>query len=377
MTFQHKAYKTISLLGLLLFFSTCIGQKTPEEIDKDYPKVGTLGTTVSSLEEGITVIFQDSQDNYWLGGGEKGVYKYTTSSTDKQGKSLRLYTIKDGLCSHAVIGIQEDKLGNIYFDTTDGICQYDGQKFTSLVVSESPGSNEEWKLEADDLWFRMGWNKNGPYRFDGQSLYHLAFPQTARGDAFYAKYPNTSYTPYGIYATYQDSQGRLWFGTTSLGICRYDGESLSWLYEEQLSTTPSGGDFGIRSIIEDKAGYFWFCNTRHRYEILSGVSEKDGALYMNYNRAMGVGFTNENNEVDYPYFLSMTEDDEGDLWMVTYDDGVWRSDGEKLIHYPIESDETEVLLFSIYKDRQGGLWLGTHNAGVYIFKGGKFEPFKP
>ena len=63
--------------------------------------------------------------------------------------------------------------------------------------------------------------------------------------------------------------------------------------------------------------------------------------------------------------------------MVTYKDGVWLNNGEKLIHYPIKDSEKEVLLFSIYKDNQGILWLGTHNAGVYKFNGNTFEKFNP
>lgn len=68
----------------------------------------------------------------------------------------------------------------------------------------------------------MGWNKNGPYRYDGKSLYYLEFPETNQADEFYSKYPNASYNPYGIYTLYNDSKGTVWFGTSSLGVYRYD-----------------------------------------------------------------------------------------------------------------------------------------------------------
>ncbi len=63
--------------------------------------------------------------------------------------------------------------------------------------------------------------------------------------------------------------------------------------------------------------------------------------------------------------------------MVTYNDGVYQNNGERLIHYPIKNGDTDVLLFSIYKDNQGVLWLGTHNASVLKFNGKIFEPFSP
>jgi ligand-binding sensor domain-containing protein len=164
----------------------------------------------------------------------------------------------------------------------------------------------------------------------------------------------------------------VWFGTSSLGACRFDGKSFSWHYEEQLQTTPNGGDFGTRAIFEDKDGFYWFNNTRYRYDILPQSANK-----IEYNKENGVGFTNEKNEVVFPFFLSVTQDNEGNLWMATYDDGVWKYDGRELIHIPIKDGETDVLLFSIYKDNQGAIWLGTQNAGVYKQSGESFERFDP
>jgi len=35
-------------------------------------------------------------------------------------------------------------------------------------------------------------------------------------------------------------------------VCRYDGKSILWLYEDHLTNLPNGGSFGIRAILEDK-----------------------------------------------------------------------------------------------------------------------------
>lgn len=185
---------TILLLSIVALSSACLGQSHRE--------VTRPGKSVSQLEEGIMLVFQDSQNNYWFGGGKQGVYRY-------DGKKLVLYRVEDGLCSTAVVGIQEDQFGNIFFDTSEGVCLYDGQQFTTLAIIDSPASEPEWKLEPDDLWFRMGWDENGPYRYDGKSLYHLEFPRTDRGDEFYENFPNASYTPYGIYTYYKDQKGHL------------------------------------------------------------------------------------------------------------------------------------------------------------------------
>lgn len=56
----------------------------------------------------------------------------------------------------------------------------------------------------------------------------------------------------------------------------------------------------------------------------------------------------------FPYFMSSVIDDEKrDLWLVTYSDGVWRYDGHKLHHYPIEEHGENVLLHSSYNMARG------------------------
>ena len=42
--------------------------------------------------------------------------------------------------------------------------------FIKRKKSRSYHQHDEWKLTADDLWFRMGGGKNGPYRYDGKLL---------------------------------------------------------------------------------------------------------------------------------------------------------------------------------------------------------------
>lgn len=358
----RKILHSIIYLSLFISFFSCKGPNSPNSSKKTKPIIGTL---VSQFDGKISVIFQDEQNNFWFGGNKKGVYKY-------DGTDWTLFSQKEGLCSHAVLGIQEDKFGNLYFDTSEGISKFDGQKFTTLEIIAQEPSQNKWQLEPDDLWFRMGWNKKGPYRYDGQTLYYLEFPKSSLADDFHSKYPNASFSPYGIYSMYKDSKGHIWFGTSSLGTCRFDGKSIQWLYEKHLSETPSGGSFGIRAIIEDKNGHFWFSNTRYRYKIAS-----ENALdSIHYQKEKGMEIPTPNSD-ECIYFMSIIENDTGDLWLTTYDDGVWCKRGNELTHYPIKDGDTDVLLFSMYKDKQGSLWLTTHNAGVYKYNGVDFEKFNP
>lgn len=373
MNLEIKTIYAFLLLIILTVFSSCIGQNAPKAVSdqtsQNREEVNALGKSVAALDKGVMVIFQDQQNNYWFGGAEQGVYKY-------DGENLILYSLKDGLCSTSVLGIQEDKSGNIYFDTFDGVSKFDGQQFTTLTVKESSSTSKaEWKLEPDDLWFRIGWNKNGPYRYDGEFLHFLEFPQTEEANKYLTKHPNAP-TPYGIYSMYTDSKGAVWFGTASLGACRYDGNTVSWLYEKHLVETSDGGNPGIRSILEDKDGYFWFSNTRYRYEMLPGNTVKGGANYLNYRKEDGIAIAKDNGELDYPYFMAITEDNNGEIWLATYDEGVWQNHGEENKNYKIRDGDKGILLFSIYNDNEGVCWLATHGGGIYKFNGQAFEKFE-
>jgi ligand-binding sensor domain-containing protein len=320
------------------------------------------GVTVTQLDKTIWTIYQDKKSNYWFGSKENGVYYYN-------GQRLKHITTENGLVSNEIRGIQEDANGNIFFDTEKGVSKFDGRTFKTLQIANPASPLNDWVLKPDDLWFRMGF-KSGAYRFDGKYLHYLKFPTSSQEITFYKNNPNTSLKPYGLYTIYKDRKGYMWFGTASLGVCRYDGRTLNWHYEEQLQTTPNGGDFGTRAIFEDKNGKIWINNTRFRY-----VIETFGNKSVTFKKESGVGYLNKINEMEFPFFLSITEDNKGNLWMATYESGVWKYNGKELIHYPVKDGATDVLLFTIYKDNKGVLWLGTHNAGVYTFDGHSFEKF--
>lgn len=320
-----------------------------------------IGVTVTQIDKTIWTIYQDKKSNYWFGSKENGVYYYN-------GHRLKHITTQNGLVSNEIRGIQEDANGNIFFDTEKGVSKFDGHTFKTLQMANPDSPLNNWVLKPDDLWFRMGSTKNGAYRFDGKYLQYLKFPTSPQENTFYKNNPNSSLKPYGLYTIYKDRKGFMWFGTASLGVCRYDGKNLNWHYEEQLQTTPNGGDFGTRAIFEDKNGKFWINNTRFRY-----VIETYGNKPITFKKENGIGYLNKTNKMEFPFFLSVTEDNKGNLWLATYEEGVYKYNGKELIHYPIKDGETDVLLFTIYKDNKGALWLGTHNAGVYKFMGKTFE----
>lgn len=339
----------------LTAFICCDGQHQATENKSE--GIANTGQAVSAMDKSIWVIFQDSRNKYWFGSNGSGVYCY-------DGKDLRQFTTKDGLPVNQIRGIQEDKSGNILFDTPKGVARFDGRKLTTLKPVRSTAS--QWKLIPDDLWFKGNGDITGAYRYDGDTLFDLQFSDLNQKE-FNADY--------GVYSIYKDKYGNIWFGTLSAGVARYDGVSLNWLYEKELSVLKDGRVPAVRSILEDKEGFFWLSNILHKYNILR--NDLKGQKTITYDKQEGIEATKQQVYMTLPYYTSAIIDNESSaLWMTNYNEGVWKYDGKNLTQYRIKDGETDVLIVSVYKDKQGKLWLATDNAGVYIFNGKAFEKFR-
>lgn len=337
-------------LSILTTLVSCSGQNSSRTIDLA-PSL-TIGDTVNKLGNNIMSIYQDTKNNYWFGSWEDGLYRY-------DGKTILHFTSTSSLPDNRIEDIKEDKSGNIYFNTSRGISKFDGYNFTTLTLVNS---DNQWKLEPDDLWFKSAQFKDEVFRYDGKFLYKLQLP----------KHPNYS-NPYAVYCIYKDSKGNVWFGTNPLGVFRYNGKSIDWISEVDVTELHDGPANGVRSIIEDKDEYFWF-NSAYRYNIY-GKSNKQKLKF--YDREKNIGNLDGNPDSDFWEYLSIARDKNNDLWIATYANGVWRYDGNKTSYYPVQDEGKDITLFSIYKDNHDELWLGTHKNGVYKFNGSNFERFKP
>ena len=252
--------------------------------------------------------------------------------------------------------------GNIFFTTYEGISRFDGQSFLTLDSSSQVNPNG-WKLQPDDLWFVGPPDTGVVFRYDGRVLHRLQFPRTKLGDEHVekmprSKFPNAIYSPYDVYYILRDSKGHLWFGSTCIGVCRFDGTKFHWFTDSLLVEAP------IRSILEDKQGNFWFT--------YSGHGSLNGLRKVN-----DFGKVQERAEGTIVEGMSVIEDDNGKIWTGGFGAGAFKYDGTQKIQYPLRKENTTITVFAIYKDNQGTLWLGTHNGGAYKFNGDSFEEFKP
>lgn len=334
-------------------------------------KISYSSDTFPRISDNIMSVYQDSKNNYWFGSWKDGVYKF-------DGKKVTHFTSKNGLPSDRVEEIKEDKFGNVFINTNKGLCKYDGIMMQEIAAS-SP-KDGRWQLKPDDLWFKSI-VRGHVTRYDGEALHHLKIPTCDIGEAYMTKNPKAT-SPYDIYWIYKDSRGSIWFGTCLVGAFRYNGVSFDWISEEDVTELHDGPANGVRSIIEDSEGFFWF-NAAYKYKVYdkSGrdIAKTNGKFY---ERIKSIGSLNGQNansflpNANMVEYLSIAKDNNGHLWIATYRDGVWKYDGKKVTHFIVKENGKDILLFYVYKDNRGTIWLGTHENGVWKLKGDGFERFK-
>ena len=190
---------------------------------------------------------------------------------------------------------------------------------------------------AGFLWF--GTSSAGVSRYDGDKFVNFTMD-----DGFVS---NT------VPAIHEDNAGHLWFSTWPAGVSRYDGEKfINFTTDDGLASN------FVRAIHQDRKGYIWFVTN-------AGVSRYDGEKFIN--------FTTDDGLVSN-FVRAIHEDNAGHLWFGTWEVGVSRYDGEKFINFTTDDGLVSNSVSAIHQDRKGYIWFGT-DGGVSRYDSDKFVNF--
>lgn len=357
------------LLCILIICTACKAQHT--ELERTYSSITNSsvlqGDTVSSLSKNIMVVHQDSKNFYWFGSWVDGLYRY-------DGTTILHLTKLNGISFSRVHEIKEDVFGNLYINTNKGI--FSINNLSSNQLQESVINDSIWHRTNGDLFFKNTQGTSHVYRYDGKYLHKLIFPNVVIKNIIYkSRFSNHSVTfdPFDVYSIYSDSKENVWFGTAALGVCRFDGKTLRWIHEEDVTELHNGPSNGVRSILEDKDGCYWF-NSMYRYNI-NGVTSHSSTIW--YKRMKSIGSLDGKQDGEIFEYLSSLKDSNNVIWIATYVSGIWEVNGTTINNHLIKQDGKPIKLFYIYSDKKGTLWVGTHENGVYRFNGNDFVKFTP
>lgn len=360
---MNKLFSMVYLIFLLSLNFSCVEKKSTDKSEL----VGVSKTDTLKFTSGVRAIFQDGKGNYWFGSHREGVCRF-------DGKSFQYFTTNEGLTDNHVYSIQEDKNGTIWFDTQNGVSSYDGKTIKNHVQTENGTSQNawlkaengvsqaEWMKTDSDLWFSAG-TKEGVYRYDGQKINYLAFPNPI---ADHSK---------NVYSVTDFSKGKnnmLWMGTFG-GVFGYNGKQLIIINDETLGFTKETDKLHVRSILEDSKGKLWIGNNG------IGVLLKDGDSTINFSEKHNLIHSSSKRSGDksppgtLEHVFEIQEDSEGNIWFGDRDTGAWKFDGKIMTNYTIDDQLKSQMIWNIYEDQNKNLLFGMAAGGVYRFNGKAFE----
>lgn len=309
------------------------------------PNSSTAHQSAEQIAEYIRNIYEDKNGHLWMGTNGYGVAHYN-------GDSIAFYSNHNGFDGQQVTGVTEDREGNLWFATDQGVVQYkweinsSGQK--KFINYSSPllfYGQRFWSIMADSKNNIWAGAERVVYKFDGKYWLpvEVPYPEEVSGSF------NTPNTAWSII---EDREGNIWISTNGYGAYKYDGSHFT-LYSEKEGLANNNVDI----ILEDKRGNMWF-GTR-----FGGVSRYDGITSQH--------FTTLNGRILNDEVCAIHEDSDGYIWFSAEGYGVYRFDGEDLINYSTDQGLGVRAVQTILEDSKGRLWVGG-GGGLYLKQGERF-----
>lgn len=346
----------------------------------------------------IGALLIDSQDYAWLGTSTDGLYRYNL-----QTRELTHFVSGSengtALSDNKVLSLLEDKEGNIWVGTDDGISLYRSEKFIQIrhsdTNSHSLSSNRILSIFEDNgglLWIGTirGLNKWNPItdRFNHtlpkvSSKYDHGvitdFAQKDNLDLYIATYGGGvllrqhNQSDYDQFTTENglpdnrvmsllvDDDNGLWVGTRSKGIAYLPQKGEKWQYFVHTESENSLPANGVTDIYQDSRGDIWVATYN------GGLSRKVGNGFENFFADAEVEHKLSSNRV-----MQIHEDLQGYLWLAT-EDGLNRYDRRnkrfsRYQHNPLDNDSiSSDMVWNILEDEVGNFWIATEGNGVNLW----------
>jgi ligand-binding sensor domain-containing protein len=245
--------------------------------------------------------------------------------------------------------ILQDKKGNFWFASWEGIISYDGKVFTNHTQKEDLIKFHVFSLLEDskgNLWF--GTIRGGLYKYDGKSFTLFTTKDGLADDM--------------VLAMLEDKEGNIWIGTDN-GVSIYnDKVSIGANGKSFINYTIEHGLSGrsINSMIQDKSGKIWFAS---RYAEINDVSYIDSNASYYAGRKPIANFENKEG-IKMENVRSIIEDKSGHIWMGGQS-GLYRFDGTTMTKY------SSNFIGYLYEDKAGNLWMCSgepNNRGMSLYK---------
>jgi signal transduction histidine kinase/ligand-binding sensor domain-containing protein len=275
-------------------------------------------------------LLRDRNGGLWIGTRDRGLVHLHKERTDRFSQS-------DGLSGENVFSLFEDREGNIWVATTNGLDRFRDFAVATLTVNQGLSEAVVWSVLPDrngSVWLGT---HGGLNRFNNGRITTFG----KRGGKLNGHAPSS---------LFQDDRGRIWVSTIGGFGYLENGRSVP------VRGVPGGN---VTSIVQDRTGNLWVAN------------EHLGLFRLDWEGAVQqISWTNLGHK-DYASALAADPSQGGGLWIgfvlggVTYFTG-----GQQRASYGTGDGLGEGRVNALQFDRDGALWVATQG-GLSRLKNGR------
>ena len=255
-------------------------------------------------------------------------------------------------------GIKEDNDGNLWIGTDKGLNRLNKDRTLFTTYSHNP--NDDYSLGSDKiiclqidkagiLWASTTKAESSIGFWRDAKLNKTNLNRKAFGLSRNNPNDNNSLSNNEVTAIVEDSAGIIWIGTSGGGLNRWDKTSNQFTHFMNKPTYPKTlRHDGITAMLEDRHGQLWVCN---------------GNVLSKFNKQSGE-FTHYHDSTANTVISSITEDQQGLLWLGTQEYGIRSFDEKtgKFAYWYYDPKNPQGLsdygAKTIFADSRDDIWVG-------------------
>jgi len=212
-----------------------------------------------------------------------------------------------------------------------------------------------------DLWF--GTTTEGFYRYNGEK-----FSNFNEDDGLCTNQ---------IWDIIEDDNGIIWLATNK-GLCKYDGKTFTQIPLPYIDVNsdwyqniyPTVNPNQANSLIQDNNGIFWIGTSG------GGAYKYDGTTFQNILAEKGRKYE---DSLHHNVIQSIIQEKNGNIWFASMSNGgITKYDGETFQEFKTGSGLSDNMVRYLYQDQEGNIWIGTNgnrNGGLDKFDGKNFRNY--
>jgi ligand-binding sensor domain-containing protein len=318
----------------------------------------------------VLSVFQDHKGYIWLGTNSGGVAKF-------DGNTFSTFNTNNGLIDNNVFSISENASHEMLLGTSKGLTVFDGQNFKNYAEKQGLQYPLIYKLltDANKTWIGT---QEGVFIYENKLITHF------NKDSLLNKST--------VYNIFKDADNNLWFSTLQNGVIAYYNKSKKFKsYKIVKETGENKFIFSIsqlsnkKIIIASQEGLYEINTTgelRFLNEIGGNINISSTCLLFNKNNQMYYGtqteglrlfdFDKNKNLANYnrlnglasSQIYSVIKDNEGNLWIGTDGNGVYKYYNDKFVYYNKTNGFIENYVTAVNVDSENNMWVGLKNSGL-------------